>query len=433
MPRKNGMQMPLFDYQKIICDALQHQTRHLWIKKATGLGITELMLRYMAWLCLRDNGLRGSQMCIVTGPRIDLAITLIDRIKKLFPTPPIHFDSKETVVELNGVKIEAFPSHHLDAMRGLPDVSFILIDEADFFPPGEQQDARSVAERYIAKSDPYIVMVSTPNAPGGLFEQIEKEEPSLYEKIFLDYRVGLGKIYSEEEIARARASPSFDTEYNLKYLGGIGNAFEIKYIQRAEELGKRVNYNYPDPDSNISMGLDPGFGSSKFGIVITQLRYAMIEVIYTREIPNSAPTDIILHAHELYNRYNVENIYVDNSNPGYIKELKRLVGEESDYDKVKEQVAYARKKGLSPSQFMKVVPVSFGKDGKEMLSHTQKLLALGQVAIHPDFRELLTQMRSATVEMDGNLDKSKQSLDLIDALRLCLLHYEPETTMEEVV
>jgi hypothetical protein len=52
MPRKNGMQMPLFDYQKIICDALQHQTKHLWIKKATGLGITELMLRYMAWLCL---------------------------------------------------------------------------------------------------------------------------------------------------------------------------------------------------------------------------------------------------------------------------------------------------------------------------------------------------------------------------------------------
>jgi hypothetical protein len=28
------------------------------------------------------------------------------------------FDTKETVVELNGVKIEAFPSHYLDAMRG---------------------------------------------------------------------------------------------------------------------------------------------------------------------------------------------------------------------------------------------------------------------------------------------------------------------------
>jgi hypothetical protein len=48
----------------------------------------------------------------------------------------ITFNSKETILELNGVRIEAFPSHHLDAMGGLPNVSFILLDEADFFPVG---------------------------------------------------------------------------------------------------------------------------------------------------------------------------------------------------------------------------------------------------------------------------------------------------------
>jgi hypothetical protein len=32
-----------------------------------------------------------------------------------------------------------------------------------------------VSERYIAKSNPFIVMVSTPNAPGGLFQKIEQE------------------------------------------------------------------------------------------------------------------------------------------------------------------------------------------------------------------------------------------------------------------
>jgi hypothetical protein len=59
-------------------------------------------------------------MSIVTGPRIDLAIALIDRMKKLFAGTT--FDTKETVIELNNVKIEAFPSHHLDAMRGLPNI-----------------------------------------------------------------------------------------------------------------------------------------------------------------------------------------------------------------------------------------------------------------------------------------------------------------------
>jgi hypothetical protein len=43
------------------------------------------------------------------------------------------FDTKETVIELNKVKIEAFPSHHLDSMRGLPNVSFILLDITRFY------------------------------------------------------------------------------------------------------------------------------------------------------------------------------------------------------------------------------------------------------------------------------------------------------------
>jgi len=170
------------------------------------------MLRFVAWLCLKDNSLAGSQMCIVTRPRIDLAIALIDRMKKLFASgkgiTATAFDTKGTVIELNNVKIEAFPSHHLDAMRGLPNVSFILLDEADFFPTGQQQDARDVSERYIAKSNPYIVMVSTPNAPEGLFERIEKEadDTCLYKCIFLDYTYGIGKIYTAEEIEKAKQS-----------------------------------------------------------------------------------------------------------------------------------------------------------------------------------------------------------------------------------
>ena len=29
--------------------------KHLWIKKATALGISEFMLRFMAWLCFKDK------------------------------------------------------------------------------------------------------------------------------------------------------------------------------------------------------------------------------------------------------------------------------------------------------------------------------------------------------------------------------------------
>ena len=55
-----------------------------------------------------------------------------------------------------------------------------------------------LAERYIGKSDPYIVMVSTPNAPGGLFYKIETEpeELVLYKRLKMDYNYGLGRIYT---------------------------------------------------------------------------------------------------------------------------------------------------------------------------------------------------------------------------------------------
>ena len=105
--------------------------------------------------------------------------------------------------------IEAYPSNHIDAFRSLTNPKFLFLDELDFLPKFQQEDVRHVAERYIAKSDPFIVMVSTPNAPGGLFEHIEKEpfETCIYKKVFLDYTYGLGKIYTEEEIDKARASP----------------------------------------------------------------------------------------------------------------------------------------------------------------------------------------------------------------------------------
>ena len=131
----------------------------------------------MAWLCLSSNYYKGQRMDIVTGPRIQQAIELIDRIKNLFidTYPGLFFDSNMVTVILNSVKIQAFPSATLDTMRSYKDVCFVFVDEGDFFPKAQQRQVRPNVERYRIKSNPFIVMVSTPNAPGGLFEQMERE------------------------------------------------------------------------------------------------------------------------------------------------------------------------------------------------------------------------------------------------------------------
>jgi len=56
----------------------------------------------------------------------------------------------------------------------LENPKFILLDEADFFAVGSEADARNVSERYIAKSDPYIVMISTTNTPGAYLKPLRR-------------------------------------------------------------------------------------------------------------------------------------------------------------------------------------------------------------------------------------------------------------------
>ena len=135
-----------------------------------------MMLRLMAWLCVKDNTYHNSQMVIVTGPNWDLSIKLMKRLKAIFePKLNITFQDKETVLNLNGCVIESFPSNHLDSFRSLTNPAFILLDELDFIRKSEQEEVRHVTERYMGKSDPYIVLVSTPNCPGSLMENIMKE------------------------------------------------------------------------------------------------------------------------------------------------------------------------------------------------------------------------------------------------------------------
>ena len=88
LPKKDGKSKPMFDYEMLLFKSLTEpaylnsltsgniafpfKDKHLWVKKATGLGVTEFMLRFMAWLCLRNDDFKGSQMVIVTGPNQEL-------------------------------------------------------------------------------------------------------------------------------------------------------------------------------------------------------------------------------------------------------------------------------------------------------------------------------------------------------------------------
>jgi hypothetical protein len=418
LPIKDGQSLPLFDYELDIIKALSTH-KHIWVLKATRLGITELILRYIAWLCLKDDELKGSQVCIVTGPRIDLAIDLIDRLKALF-YDFTTFNTKETVLELNGVHIEAFPSHHLDSMRGLPNVSLIYLDEGDFLPKGQQTEVRKVSERYIAKSNPYIIFTSTPNAPGMLFETMEKEKDSIYKKFKLDYTVGLNKIFTTEEIQQQMKSPSFKQEYCCQYLGTIGNLFLPLQIQTCIDLGKQYSTIEPSLYTLKSIGIDAGYGSSATGIVVTehvkpQDMKSKIRVLETYNIEKSTPTEITEICWSIYKKFNYMNCYfwVDGSSAATVNTLKQRWSESLSWPK---QTTFGNS--------IKIRPVSFNSEHRNMLSNLHNVVTKGYLAIEEKHDKLITSLRTAYAE-ELNLKKDQTSYnDLLDALRLALKGYK---------
>jgi hypothetical protein len=131
-------------------------------------------------------------------------------------------------------------------------------------------------------------MVSTPNAPEGLFEKIEREPENicLYKRLFLDYTYGIDKIYTKEEIAHAQKSPSFEREYNLKYLGKVGNVFHtLEAAIATQQQGQEMLGWSESTMIGRSMGIDVAWGdTSKFAIVITQYRYNKVDTSIVAEV-----------------------------------------------------------------------------------------------------------------------------------------------------
>ena len=268
-------------------------------------------------------------------------------------------------------------------------------------------------------------MVSTPNNPGGLFEQIENEPPDqcLYHRMFLDYQVGLGKIYSISDIDKAKQSPSFEREYNLKYGIGTGNVFIGSELDRACSL---IKYPIQVDHSNcvLSLGLDPGWGSSRFAATILMLQDDIIKVVYSKEWEKPSCESMIHEVSRLKMQFKPARIYCDGSNPNFIKSLKSLFNEQQDYDKVIER---ARKSKIEYYKWMYVVPVNFNEYGRELLERLQQFVSRGSFALSSvEHKELVQQMRTAKLKENGNLEKDDTggaTYDSLDSARLAVFPF----------
>ena len=135
--------MPFMPWQHMFHEKLINH-KLIWVKKARGIGVSEYLLRWIAYCCFNVFP-AGSRVCIIVGSRISLAEDLIARLKGLFDiiAPGLFDRTKSTEAVINNVTISAFPSYHSEAMRGLVNVRLIFSDETDFYPPFQAAGSKS--------------------------------------------------------------------------------------------------------------------------------------------------------------------------------------------------------------------------------------------------------------------------------------------------
>jgi Terminase large subunit, T4likevirus-type, N-terminal len=258
LPTKNGKEYPIFDYELDVINKIENN-RNIWIKKASGIGATELILRYLTWKILFNNELEHKNIFIISGTYVhhanELKVRMENLCRKKFPL--MQLESKFTDLWIKNTNIKIFPSRNVKDLRGYTDVSYLFIDEADHFEPSVTNELLHAITRYEEKSKCTTIMVSTPNKPDGLFQSIEYDHNSKYEKIILSYEVGLGKIYDPLEIEKKKLEPEFEREYNLKYLGKIGNVFTPYQIDNCIKLAEPLLWKRISPifRDNNSCGL----------------------------------------------------------------------------------------------------------------------------------------------------------------------------------
>jgi hypothetical protein len=385
--------------------------------------MTELILRYLTWKILVDNTLEYKSVFIVSGTFFHHANELKIRMQNLFRNkfPLLELESRFTDLWIKNTNVKIFPSRNVKDLRGYTDVSYLFIDESDYFEPSVNNELLHAITRYEEKSNCTTIMVSTPNRPDGLFQSIEKDPNSKYEKIILHYTIGLGKIYDPLEIEKKKLEPEFPREYECKYLGRIGNIFTPLQIENCINLG--LEYSVDKIPVSLytlkSCGVDFGFSSSSTAIVTLEniskaVDRNIIRVVDCHLINKGDPNSIVNLCWDIWKQHGFMNtiFYIDGANRAMVNLLKIRWDESLDWET----------NDASP-ELMKIIPVNFNTEHKNMLSNLHAVVSKQYLAIDPKYDKLLTSLRTAYAE-ELNLKKDVTSYDeLLDALRLSLKGY----------
>jgi hypothetical protein len=187
-------------------------------------------------------------------------------------------------------------------------------------------------------------------------------------------------------------------------------------------MGYEVNLN-----CRRTMGIDPGFGSANYAIVVLQYQDGKIQVTHSEQHHRPNYNTMIDRVMEINNECgnHINNIFVDAANPSVINSLKQEFGEDINWIRIKEKIARYKKMDMNIAEAMKVVPTPFSLEGIRMLVHTKEMLETPNlIAINSKFNDLIISLRTAKADNYRLIKLETVFSDVLDAFRLALQYFQ---------
>ena len=105
--------------------------------------------------------------------------------------------------------------------------------------------------------------------------------------------------------------------------------------RKASGFEDLANHSY----TQKSVGLDPGFGSSNFGVCITELVDGLVNVIHAEKYQRPDFNRMIDITVNLLDKCSItfegrSRIFVDGANPSFIRALKERLDEDTNYEHI---------------------------------------------------------------------------------------------------
>jgi hypothetical protein len=286
-------------------------------------------LYYIGWKATVNNAWRNKRVSVLTAPNIVLTIDLINRLKRIFTNKNLlqFDDDKNTTCTINGCTVQAFPASNaaIKSLRGYDDIVMLLVDEASWFNLNQNQNVTDSIERYAIKSNSLIVACSTPQSVGDWLYEIKQQPESerFYHLMELSYKVGINKIYTSEEIEIQKKSLSFAREMDCSFESGIDSLFNANAIDAC--IADKYDPTFQN-GLTCWCGVDPGYSTSHFGIIVVAWANGKIQVMEEIEQEHADPDRMRHILHSLITKYSLCRLFIDFSRIKYIEHFQERFG-----------------------------------------------------------------------------------------------------------